>query len=85
MYVRYSNRYGAFCPLFRIHGDRKPSAKDNPTCGFSGGPNEVWEFGTTALDAITIVMRIREQLRPYIMEQMELASKYGTPVSSCRD
>jgi len=73
-------QWGAFCPLFRLHGYRVPPDPDSSTCGFSGGPNEVWEFGDTAFEAIAIVMKIREQLRPYIMQQMTLASLNGTPV-----
>ena len=30
---------GAFCPLFRLHGDRSPP-DPNSACGASGGPNE---------------------------------------------
>jgi len=73
-------QWGAFCPLFRLHGYRIPPDPNSQTCGFSGGPNEVWDFGDTAFTAISIVMKIREQLRPYIMEQMAIASFNGTPV-----
>jgi len=73
-------QWGAFCPLFRVHGYRIPPDPDSNTCGFSGGPNEIWEFGNTAFDAISIVMKIREQLRPYIAQQMAIASLNGAPV-----
>jgi len=73
-------QYGAFCPLFRIHGYRNPQDPTDPVCGFSGGPNEVWSFGDTAYQAIVVMMNIRESIRPYIMQQMQLASQYGTPV-----
>jgi len=49
-------------------------------CGESGGPNEVWEFGPEAFAAISTVMHIREQIRTYVMEQMDVASFNGTPV-----
>lgn len=76
--------FGVFCPIFRLHGFRLPyPVRDilNPDgyCG-SGGPNEVWSFGETAYEIIRHFMEIREQLRPYIMEQMKLASEHGTPV-----
>ncbi|CAF1672058.1 unnamed protein product, partial [Didymodactylos carnosus] len=32
-------QFGAFCPLFRLHGKRDPPFPDNE-CGFSGGHNE---------------------------------------------
>jgi len=73
-------QWGVFCPIFRIHGDRIPAEKTDPTCGFAGGPNEVWQFGDDAYAAITTVMRIRDQLRPYITVQMNLASLTGAPL-----
>lgn len=76
--------FGVFCPIFRLHGFRLPyPVRDilNPDgyCG-SGGPNEVWSFGDEAYEIIRRYMFIREELRPYIMEQMKLASEDGTPV-----
>lgn len=76
--------FGVFCPVFRLHGFRLPyPVRDilNPDgyCG-SGGPNEVWSFGETAYEIITNYMQLRERLRPYVMKQMELATKDGTPV-----
>ena len=70
-------QFGAFCPLFRLHGDREPRV---PT-GFemTGGPNEVWSFGDETLEVIASVMRMRERLRPYIHEQMAVASATGLP------
>jgi alpha-glucosidase (family GH31 glycosyl hydrolase) len=37
-------------------------------------------FGNESEAAIVKVMRIREQLRPYVMEQYEAASADGTPI-----
>jgi alpha-D-xyloside xylohydrolase len=73
-------QYGAFCPIFRLHGWRNsslahPEASD-PT---HGGPNEVWSFGERAYKIIRDVLFLRERLRPYIMEQMKIASRKGTP------
>ena len=48
-------------------------------CG-SGGPNEVWSFGEEAYEIIRRYMYVREELKPYIMKQMKLASEDGTPV-----
>ncbi|MCS7222173.1 MAG: glycoside hydrolase family 31 protein [Anaerolineae bacterium] len=67
-------QYGAFCPLFRLHGFRKP------TSGWhTGGPNEVWSFGSEAYAIIKELLFLRERLRPYIMEQMRLAHEQGIP------
>jgi alpha-D-xyloside xylohydrolase len=68
-------QYGCFCPLFRLHGFRLPNGE---AIG-SGGPNEVWSFGEEAYGIIKDILFLRERLRPYIMEQMERASKDGTP------
>jgi len=72
-------QYSTFCPIMRLHGDRNPPDPDAP-CGFSGGPNEVWEFGETAYEVIIGLLQLREVLRPYTMAQMELASTSGVPV-----
>ena len=66
-------QYGAFCPLFRLHGHRLPNTQ------FSGAANEVWSFGDEAYAIIKELMKLRERLRPYIMEQMRLAHENGTP------
>ena len=76
--------FGVFCPIFRLHGFRLPyPVRDilNPDgyCG-SGGPNEVWSFGEEAYEIIRQYMYVREELKPYIMKQMKLASEDGTPV-----
>ena len=70
-------QYGAFCPLFRLHGDREPRV---PTgYAMTGGPNEVWSYGDDAYERIAAVLRLRERLRPYIHEQMRVASRDGVP------
>ena len=58
-------------PLFRNHGRRGggPPQDDGGSCGRTGGANEIWEFGNESEAAIARVMAIREQLRPYVMEQ----------------
>jgi alpha-D-xyloside xylohydrolase len=70
-------QFGAFCPLFRLHGNREP----NMPFGIkqTGGPNEVWCFGTEAYECITAAMFLRERLRPYVMAQMRVAHADGVP------
>ncbi len=68
-------QYGAFCPLFRLHGYRLPYGAITD----SGGPNEVWEFGERAYTIIREVMFLRERLRPYIMQLMRAAHEHGDP------
>lgn len=70
-------QYGAFCPLFRLHGDREPRT---PTgWDMTGGPNEVWAFGDEAYQIIRDVMMMRERLRPYLHEQLDRACAEGLP------
>jgi alpha-D-xyloside xylohydrolase len=73
-------QYGAFCPLFRLHGWRNSSLShpemSDPT---RGGPNEIWSFGESAYKILREILFLRERLRPYIMEQMKIASRKGTP------
>ncbi|MGC8780385.1 MAG: glycoside hydrolase family 31 protein [Anaerolineae bacterium] len=67
-------QFGAFCPLFRLHGHRQPTA------GWTGGgPNEVWSFGDEAYAIIRELLFLRERLRPYIMAQMRRAGEAGVP------
>jgi alpha-D-xyloside xylohydrolase len=70
-------QYGAFCPLFRLHGFRDPRTAFGPE--MTGGPNEAWSYGPEALVLIEQTMRLRERLRPYLMEQMRAAHERGLP------
>ncbi|MEI7883886.1 MAG: glycoside hydrolase family 31 protein [Clostridia bacterium] len=77
-------QFGVFCPIFRLHGFRLPykemDINDSLAYCHSGGPNEIWSFGEEAYGIIKEVINVRERLKPYIIEQMELASEKGTPV-----
>lgn len=70
-------QYGAFCPLFRLHGFRDPRMPLGPE--MTGGPNEVWSYGEEALALIERTMRLRERLRPYLLAQMRVAHEQGLP------
>ncbi|KAL6055995.1 Alpha-xylosidase [Balamuthia mandrillaris] len=72
-------QFGAFCPLFRLHGKRSP-IQNVTSCGPTGAPNEIWHFGEPALSIISDLIHLREKLRPYIMKQMSIASLNGTPL-----
>ena len=82
-------QYGAFCPVFRLHGfrvDKNPQfalmhpdglASDDV---FSGGPNEVWSYGEEAYGILVDYLQLRERLRPYLAALMKDAHDRGTPV-----
>ncbi|WP_138493375.1 TIM-barrel domain-containing protein [Paenibacillus pinistramenti] len=76
-------QYGAFCPVFRLHGDRLPWNAPAGTAGgglcASGGPNEVWSYGEEAYVIMADYLHLRERLRPYITELMQQAHEKGTP------
>jgi alpha-D-xyloside xylohydrolase len=40
----------------------------------------VWSYGEQAYEIMTRFMLIREQIKPYLLEQMKRASMDGTPV-----
>ena len=76
-------QYGAFCPVFRLHGDRVPAGEPLGTSGggmcCSGAPNEVWSYGEEAYEIFKKYMLIRENMRPYISRLMKEAHEKGTP------
>lgn len=77
-------QYGAFSPVFRLHGERMPHKEPIGTTGggkfFSGAANEVWSYGDEAYEIFSKYMNLRESIKPYISEQMRLAHENGTPV-----
>lgn len=70
-------QFGAFCPLFRLHGYRDPPLPENQ-CGFSGGHNEVWLFNYSR--QIIDIIHLRESLRDYVEYHLTIASENGTPI-----
>jgi len=77
-------QFGAFSPVFRLHGVREPQSKPlgksgGGLCG-SGGANEVWSYGEEAYEIFKKYLFMRERLRPYITKLMQAAHEKGTPV-----
>jgi alpha-D-xyloside xylohydrolase len=78
--------WGAFCPVFRMHGERSPWYEreqefvDGVRQLTSGQDNEVWSFGEDNYEILKKYLFIREALRPYIRECMKAASENGSPV-----
>lgn len=78
-------QFGVFCPILRMHGYRKPYVKKGSMEDMSGecntgGPNEIWSFGEEAYQIMRKYLNIREQLIPYIKEQLEITQSTGTPL-----
>jgi alpha-D-xyloside xylohydrolase len=70
-------QYGVFCPICRLHGHRSPILNPLPQ---GGADNEVWSFGEQVYAILRQLLFLRERLRPYIHQQMQIASETGLPV-----
>jgi alpha-D-xyloside xylohydrolase len=88
LFIRWF-QWGAFCPVFRLHGfrvSRSPEYEPLHPNGasseevFSGGPNEVWSYGEEAYEILKKLLFLRERMRPYIRGLMNAAHAKGTPV-----
>ncbi|MBE5793318.1 MAG: glycoside hydrolase family 31 protein [Clostridiales bacterium] len=79
-------QWGAFCPVFRMHGERSPWHErevefiNNVRQLTSGQDNELWSFGEDVYELLKPYLFIRERLRPYIRQLMRDASETGAPV-----
>ena len=75
-------QFGAFSPIFRMHGFREPAEAFGPR--MTGGPNEIWAYGDEACAIMTDYIARRERLRPYILDVMREAHETGlTPIRPC--
>lgn len=85
-------QFGAFCPIFRLHGDRRKgpievdygyhtcfNESSSCVCGKSGY-NEVWKFGDEAYEVISKLMWLREDLRDYVSHHLRLSHEDGIPI-----
>lgn len=77
-------QYGTFCPVMRIHGERLPFKtvlrENGEVMMGTGSENEVWSFGEEVYEILTVYLRLREALRPYIRSLMQEAHEAGAPV-----
>lgn len=77
-------QFGAFSPVFRMHGDREPHSRPLGNSGGgrmpTGAGTEVWQYGQQALEIMTKFLLLREALRDYIRTSMRLAHEKGSPI-----
>ncbi len=75
--------FGVFCPVFRLHGFRRPYKKPLSSEGGgmcpSGSDNEIWSYGSDAEAIMTRFLWVREAIRPYVKELMGDAHETGRP------
>lgn len=83
LFVRWF-QWGAFCPVFRLHGDREPR---QPQFGNSGGSwcasgadNEVWSYGEEVFAICKAYILLREKLRDYVRDIMNESHTKGDPI-----
>lgn len=74
-------QFGAFCPLFRLHGKRTGGPPAD-ACGDTFADNEVWTLAPAPdhYAAMVSVMRARESLRNYTAEINAVAAATGLPM-----
>jgi alpha-D-xyloside xylohydrolase len=76
--------WGAFCPVFRLHGFRDPRKQPLSNHGggkmISGADNEVWSYGEEVYGICTKYMSMRERMKPYVKGLMQEAHEKGTPI-----
>ncbi len=77
-------QWGCYCPVMRLHGDRRPGEKvyrkDGTETLFSGSDNEVWSFGEQAYPILKKYMLRREEMRDYVRGLMQQAHESGKPL-----
>ena len=80
MIVRWF-QFGAFCPLFRLHGHRAGGPPAD-ACGPTNGDNEVWNLAPQQAhyNAIVAVMELRESLRDYVATINNVSVATGMPM-----
>ena len=75
---------GAFSPVMRLHGDRRPSTPVHTAGGErrlnTGSGNEVWSFGSEVEPILVSYIALREDLRAYTRAAMRAAHESGAPV-----
>lgn len=76
-------QFGAFCPVFRIHGNRFPysqratgMADYTPT----SGDNQVWSYGEDVYEIMCWYLQLRERMKPYLAKIMKSIEISGLPV-----
>ena len=67
--------WAAFCPIMRMHGTRQ--CTNASRAGFATCPNEPWSFGPDVEKILTRHIHRRVALKPYTLDQMQLASLHG--------
>ena len=77
-------QFATFSPILRMHGDRQPHTQRIGNSGggvrTSGGPNEIWSFGSKVEKILTRYTKIRENLKEYTLDLFDESHNNGYPL-----
>ena len=77
-------QFGTFCPVMRLHGDRKPGhdifSKTGEKLQPTGADNEIWSYGEENYAILKNLIEVRELMRDYTRSVMRDAHENGNPV-----
>lgn len=79
LFIRWF-QYGVFSPVMRAHGHRNKHTPRSNLKEASGGGNEIWSYGEENFETLKSLILLRDRLRPYIEQQMKIASEKGYPI-----
>lgn len=79
LYIRWF-QFGAFCPLFRVHGSRGATSMDDLIYGISRGENEIWSFGDELEKIMVQYDKLRYRMIPYIYSCAKKTIDTGKPL-----
>ncbi len=80
-------QFAVYCPILRMHGHRQPNVEQlvegtdhgGGVCP-SGKPNELWSYGEQVYEILVKYLKIREELKPYVLAVSEDAAQHGAPM-----
>lgn len=80
-------QFAVFCPVLRMHGDREPHnippLSDKDYGGgylYTGQANEMWSYGDEAFAIMKKYLKIRLDLKPYLVKLSQEAHETGAPM-----
>ena len=68
---------GTFVPIMRMHGARQCTLEEKGW--FTDCPNEPWSFGKANYEILSLMIRTRSKMKPYLKHMFEQASNTGRP------
>lgn len=79
LYLRWF-QFGAFSPLFRVHGCRGAQCQEDLILGLTRGENEIWSFGEESEHIMVFYLRLRYRLMQYLYAYAAQTLQSGSPL-----